>query len=90
MKPVRLTSSTGLLRLGWWAKLDAAGCRIIARFRSSTPLAVTSERAVPEDGTVLSDSVGTLPARQAKNRRNPFSKPSAKFGSRSPAAAVRL
>jgi hypothetical protein len=59
----------------WWAKLDAAGCRIVTRFRSSTPLTLTSEREVPENGTVLSDRVGTLPARQAKNRRNPFSKP---------------
>ena len=59
----------------WWVKLDAAGCRIVTRFRSSRPLTLTKERAVPEHGTVLSDRVGTLPARQAKNRRNPFRKP---------------
>jgi hypothetical protein len=59
----------------WWARLDAVGCRIITRFKSSTPLKLTSERAVPDDATVLSDRVGTLPARQAKSRRNPFDKP---------------
>jgi len=59
----------------WWAKLDAAGCRIVTRFKSNTPLSVINERAVPEDATVLSDRAGYLPARQAKNRCNPFNKP---------------
>ena len=57
----------------WWAKLDRAGCRIVTRFKSNTPLAVNSERAVPEGGNILSDRVGLLPQRQASNRNNPFS-----------------
>ena len=59
----------------WWAELDAAGCRIVTRFKSNTPLAVTAELDVPEGGNVLSDRIGLLPRRQAGSRRNPFSDP---------------
>lgn len=59
----------------WWARLDGAGCRIVTRFKSHTPLAVTAEFDVPEGGNILSDRIGLLPQRQARNRRNPFSDP---------------
>ena len=59
----------------WWAALDAEGCRIVTRFKSNTPLAVTAELDVPKDGNILSDRIGLLPQRQARNRRNPFSDP---------------
>jgi hypothetical protein len=59
----------------WWAALDAAGCRIVTRFKRNTPLAATAELDVPEGGTILSDRIGLLPQRQARNRRNPFSDP---------------
>lgn len=60
----------------WWAKLDAAGCRVVTRFKSNTPLTVTAELKVPEDATnILSDRVGLLPRRQARSRKNPFSNP---------------
>lgn len=59
----------------WWAALDAKGCRIVTRFKSHTPLTVTETRAVPATGPILSDRIGYLPKRQAKNRKNPFSKP---------------
>lgn len=59
----------------WWARMDAAGCRIVTRFKTNTPLAVTAELDVPHGGTVLSDRIGLLPQRQARNRRNPFSDP---------------
>jgi len=65
----------GYYDYGWWAKLDAAGCRIVTRFKSNTPLHATEERPVAEDGAILSDRVGYLPARQAKNRKNPFGEP---------------
>jgi hypothetical protein len=57
----------------WWARLGAAGCRIVTRFKSNTPLHEACERAIPEGSTVLSDRVGQLPQRQARNRKNPFS-----------------
>lgn len=65
----------GYYDYAFWAKLDAAGCRIVTRFRVSTPLAPIEERAVAEGGCVLSDRVGLLPARQARNRKNPFDAP---------------
>ncbi len=65
----------GYYEYGWWAKMDAAGCRIVTRFKSNTPLHVIEERPVAEGGPILSDRVGYLPARQAKNRKNPYSDP---------------
>ena len=65
----------GYYDFSWWAKMDKAGCRIVTRFKSHTPLTVTREQVVPEGGPVLSDRIGLLPARQARNRRNPFSDP---------------
>ena len=59
----------------WWAKLDAAGCRIVTRFKTNTPFACSEERPVPGDGGILSDRIGRLPPRQAASRRNPFDKP---------------
>ncbi len=60
----------------WWAKMDAAGCRIVTRFKTNTPFAVAAENPVPAqeegDSVILSDRVGYLPARQARSRKNPF------------------
>lgn len=65
----------GYYDYGWWAEMDAAGCHIVTRFKSNTPLTVTAELPVAEGGTILSDRIGLLPLRQAKNRKNPFSDP---------------
>lgn len=65
----------GYYDYGWWAKMDAAGCRIVTRFKSNTPLAVTAELALPEGGDILSDRIGLLPRRQARSRKSPFSDP---------------
>lgn len=62
----------GYYDYAWWAKLDAAQCRIVTRFKANTPLAVVGELPVPEGGNILSDRIGFLPARQARNRRNPM------------------
>jgi IS4 transposase len=62
----------GYYDYAWWAKLDDAGCRIVTRFKANTPFAAIEELAVPKDGDILSDRIGFLPARQAKNRRNPM------------------
>jgi hypothetical protein len=66
----------GYYDYAWWAGLDAAGCRIVTRFKSNTPLAVTADRPLPpnQDG-VLSDRIGHLPRRQAGCRQNPMSRP---------------
>lgn len=67
----------GYYDYAWWAALDDAGCRIVTRFKANTSLGGAQARPVPESeaGTILSDAVGHLPARQAKNRRNPFGAP---------------
>src|SRR4030081_2595248 len=57
----------------WWAQFDAAGCRIVTRFKSNTPLQVVKELKVVAAGSnILSDRIGFPPARQAKSRRNPM------------------
>jgi IS4 transposase len=56
----------------WWAKLDAADCRIVTRFKANTPLTLVEELAVPPGGNILSDRIGFLPARQANSRKNPM------------------
>jgi IS4 transposase len=66
----------GYYDYGWWAALHAAGCRIVTRFKTNTPLTVEEKRPVPpptpDGGVILSDRVGRLPERQASRRRNPF------------------
>lgn len=66
----------GYYDYGWWARMDDAGCRIVTRFKSNTPLAVVAENPLPAEqdagSVILSDRVGHLPARQARSRRNPF------------------
>ena len=59
----------------WWAKMDAAGCRIVTRFKSNTPLTLTAELEVPEGTNILSDRIGLLPRRQNRSRKSPFSDP---------------
>jgi Domain of unknown function (DUF4372)/Transposase DDE domain len=58
-----------------WARLDAAGCRIVTRFKRNTPLHRVTELPVVPGSAILSDRIGHLPARQAKNRKNPFDDP---------------
>jgi hypothetical protein len=65
----------GYYDYGWWAALDAKGCRLVTRLKQNTPVIVTERRPLPQGGAILSDAIGFLPARQAKNRKNPFSKP---------------
>ena len=61
---------------GFWARLDAEGCRLVTRLKSNTNLTVMDERPVPQGHDVLlSDRVGHLPERMASQRRNPFARP---------------
>jgi len=62
----------GYYDYAWWAKLDAAQCRIVTRFKSNTPLGIVEKLPVPERSNILSDRIGFLPARQARSRRNPM------------------
>jgi hypothetical protein len=62
----------GYYDYAWWAALDSAGCRIVTRFKSNTPLEVVKELTVETGSSILSDRIGFLPVRQAKSRRNPM------------------
>ena len=62
----------GYYDYAWWARLHDAGCRIVTRLKSNTHLLITQERGLPAGSTLISDRVGLLPQRQAKNRQNPF------------------
>jgi hypothetical protein len=65
----------GYYDYGWWARLDAAGCRIVTRFKKNTPLTITAELPVAAGSPVLSDRIGHLPERMARSRKNPFQHP---------------
>ena len=61
---------------GWWAELDAKGCRFVTRLKTHTRLEVTHERSLPGDNdAILSDCIGLLPQRMARSRRNPMADP---------------
>ena len=65
----------GYYDYGWWAALDAAGCRFVTRLKKNTPLTVVHENCVPADSNILSDRIGHLPARLASSRNNPLQVP---------------
>ena len=65
----------GYYDYGWWAKLDLAGCRIVTRLKANTKLGVVAENAVENGSNILSDRIGHLPPRMARNRKNPFQDP---------------
>jgi len=62
----------GYYDFAWWQKMHEAGCRIVTRFKTNTPLHVTWEKLYDPGLPILSDRIGRLPGRQANNRRNPF------------------
>jgi hypothetical protein len=70
----------GYYDFAWWAKLDAAGCRIVTRLKANTSLSLVKERSLPEGSTLSYDRVGFLPARQAASRKNPFQDPVREIG----------
>jgi Transposase DDE domain/Domain of unknown function (DUF4372) len=65
----------GYYDYGFWAKLDAAGCRIVTRLKANTKLSVAAENPVAPGSNILSDRIGHLPLRLARNRNNPFQEP---------------
>lgn len=62
----------GYYDYAWWKKLDDAGCRIVTRLKSNTPLTIVEELPVPPDANILSDRIGRLPRRLSNSRDNPF------------------
>ena len=68
----------GYYDYAWWAALHDAGCRIVTRLKTNTPLSIETERMIEpgeiatDSAIILSDRTGYLPARQAHRRRNPM------------------
>jgi IS4 transposase len=65
----------GYYDYGWWAALDDAGCRFVTRLKKNTPLTVVHDNRVPKNSNILSDRIGHLPQRLARNRHNPMREP---------------
>ena len=65
----------GYYDYGWWAALDDAGCCFVTRLKKNTPLTVVHESRVPKNTNILSDRIGHLPERLARNRCNPMQEP---------------
>src|SRR4030081_2597918 len=65
----------GYYDYGWWAALDDAGCRFVTRLKKNTPLRVIHENHVPGNSNILSDRIGHLPQRLARNRTTPMQEP---------------
>jgi len=63
----------GYYDYGWWARLDAAGCRIVTRLKANTPFEIVEDRPVPPESSIRSDRTGYLPRRLAASRNNPMS-----------------
>ena len=61
----------GYYDFGWWAALDAKGCRFVTRLKKNTPTRVLGERPVEPGGPILADRVVRLPERLKASRRNP-------------------
>jgi IS4 transposase len=61
----------GYYDFGWWAALDAKGCRFVTRLKKNTPTRVLSERQVKAGGPILVDRIVRLPGRLKASRRNP-------------------
>ena len=65
----------GYYDYGFWAKLDQAGCRLVTRLKTNTPLCVVAENTPPEASAIRSDRIGFLPMRLARSRTNPMRDP---------------
>lgn len=62
----------GYYSYAWWARLHAAGCRIVTRLKTNTQLRERQERALPEGSGLLYDRSGLLPERLKGTRHHPF------------------
>src|SRR5256714_608115 len=65
----------GYYDYSWWAQLDEAGCRFVTRLKKNTPFTAVDDNRVAANGNILSDRIGHLPARLARNRNNPLQVP---------------
>jgi DDE family transposase/uncharacterized protein DUF4372 len=60
---------------GWWAKMDALGCRFVTRLKSHTRLRQPCQRRVSQDTNILAECTGKLSARLRGHRKNAMQGP---------------
>jgi len=72
----------GYYDYGWWAQLHGAGCRIVTRLKSNTPLRLVHEQGLPAGSDLVYDRIGLLPERLKTTRKNPFAEPVREIGVR--------
>ena len=60
---------------GWWAKMDALGCRFVTRLKSHTRLHQPCQRRVSQDTDILADSTGKLSTRLRGQSKNTMQSP---------------
>lgn len=72
----------GYYDYGWWADLDAKGCRLVTRLKKNTPLALVAELPLPAGSPLSYDRIGRLPERLSSTRSNPFADPVREIGVR--------
>lgn len=65
----------GYYDFGFWADLDAKGCRFVTRLKTNTTVTLLAERPLTSSANVLRDATVRLPERMARSRKNPFAKP---------------
>jgi hypothetical protein len=70
----------GYYDFGFWAELDANGCRFVTRLKKNTRVTLLRERPVRAGSNILFDHVVRLPERLAGRRSNPFSKAGREIG----------
>lgn len=70
----------GYYDFGFWADLDARGCRLVTRLKKNTPVTTVTPNEVPAGSSILFDRVVRLPDRLAFTRTNPFAKPGRAIG----------
>ena len=58
----------GYYDFSWWARLDGAGCRLVTRFKSHTPLLEPRDMPLAKGSDALSDRIGFLHARLADRK----------------------
>jgi hypothetical protein len=62
----------GYYDFGWWARINDADGRFVTRLKKNTPFTVVSENGVLKNSNIVSDRIGYLSARLARNRKNPM------------------
>lgn len=62
----------GYYDFSWWARLDAAGCRLVTRLKTNTRPRIVQARPVDARGPIKSDRIVAIQNRLKSHRENPL------------------